>query len=347
MRSLDRILELGPSGLVFAASTGESIAQGYRNLREEKHPALVTINDSFDLASITKIICTTSIIMTLISDGELSLQTRVSHLLPAWRGPKSDITIEDLLRHRAGLEPWRPLYIGNSDIDAAYDFIARLELVAPINSIRSYSDLGFITLGQLINIITGSSIDDVFHSMVASRYGLSRTQFRRPVTDAVSTSRGDRFEYEMVATKTPYQIPESVDDFSHWRQEILCGEVSDGNAFHVFSGASAHAGLFATADEILTFAAQIRHDPLFPTFTAPGPDPDAHCGFISWESTVEGCTDRIYGHTGFTGVAFGISSRHQSEMVLLTNRTHTEGKLTLTTDLWKPVIDEYHEALHG
>ena len=151
----------------------------------------------------------------------------------------------------------------------------------------------------------------------------------------------------MVATKVPYQIPESVDDFHHWRKHVLQGEVSDGNAFHVFGGASAHAGLFSTADEILKFAAQIRHDPAFRVFTAAGPDPDAHCGFISWVSTVDGCTDRIFGHTGFTGVAFGISSAHDSELVLLTNRTHTEGKLTLTSEVWQPVIDEYHETLHG
>lgn len=323
------------------------MAIGHRNLREVHHPTPVTVDDSFDLASITKVMCTTSIIMNLMSQGELSLQTRASNFLSSWVGNKADITVEDLLRHRAGLEPWRPLYIGHNDIESARDFIAQLELANPINSIRSYSDLGFIALGEIIEIITQSSIEEVFEELIVSRFGLSKTSFRKPRTEPVSTSLGDRFEYEMVATKVPYQIPESVDDFHHWRKHVLQGEVSDGNAFHVFGGASPHAGLFSTADEILKFAAQIRHDPAFPVLTAAGPDPDAHCGFISWVSTVDGCTDRIFGHTGFTGVAFGISSAHDSELVLLTNRTHTDGKLTLTTDLWKPVIDEYHAALHG
>ena len=69
MRSLNRILELGPSAAVFAASTGESIAIGHRNLREVHHPIPVTVDDSFDLASITKVMCTTSIIMNLMSQG--------------------------------------------------------------------------------------------------------------------------------------------------------------------------------------------------------------------------------------------------------------------------------------
>lgn len=347
MKSFDQILQLGPSGAVFAASTGESMALGYRNLRDVSQPIPVTIEDSFDLASITKIMCTTAIIMTLVSEGELALDQKVSSMLPGWKGAKESITIEDLLRHRSGLEPWRPLYITTSDIESCRDVIAELDLVAPTNSVRSYSDLGFIALGQIIETLTKDSLESVFTSMIVEPYELEKTQFRRPLTSPVSTSRGDRFEYEMVVTKVPYQIPESVEQFSGWRHHVLEGEVSDGNAFHVFGGASSHAGLFSTAHDILRFAARIKNHPLFPTFTASGPDPDAHLGFISWESSVAGCTDRIYGHTGFTGVAFGISSKHDTETVLLTNRTHTEGKLTLTSELWQPVIDEYHEALHG
>ena len=81
------------------------MAIGHRNLREVHNPTPVTVEDSFDLASITKVMCTTSIIMNLMSQGELSLQTRASKFLSSWVGNKADITVEDLLRHRAGLEP--------------------------------------------------------------------------------------------------------------------------------------------------------------------------------------------------------------------------------------------------
>ena len=323
------------------------MAIGHRNLREGHNPTPVTVEDSFDLASITKIICTTAIIMDFVSAGELTLNRKVSSVLPQWKGAKDSITIEDLLRHRSGLEPWRPLYISHSDIKSCRDFIAKLKLAAPVNSVRAYSDLGFIALGEIIETITNNSLETLFQSIISGPYLLGKTQFRRPLTNAVSTSRGDRFEYEMVATKVPYQIPETVEDFSRWRNHVLEGEISDGNAFHVFGGASSHAGLFSTAHDVLRFASRMRNHPLFPTFTAQGPDPDAHLGFISWKSSVKGCTDQIFGHTGFTGVAFGISTQHQSECVLLTNRTHTEGKLTLTSEMWQPVIDEYHEALHG
>jgi serine-type D-Ala-D-Ala carboxypeptidase len=347
VKSLDWILELGPSAAVFAASTGEAVARGFRNLREVPQPIPVKVEDSFDLASITKIMCTTAIIMDLISDGELTLDTRISSILPKWKGAKDSITIEDLLRHRSGLEPWRPLYISQSSIESSRDFIARLDLAAPIDSVRAYSDLGFIALGEILETVTNSSLESIFNSMIAQPYSLKKTQFGKPLTSAVSTSRGDRFEYEMVASKVPYQIPESAEEFSRWRHHVLEGEISDGNTFHLFGGASSHAGLFSTAHDILKFAGQIKNHPLFATFTASGPDPEAHHGFISWTSSVAGCTDRIYGHTGFTGVAFGISSQHETEMVMLTNRTHTEGKLTLTSEMWQLVIDEYHVALHA
>ena len=346
MRSLDRALELGPSGLVFASSLGAPIARGYRDFLDLEKPIPISEDDSFDLASITKIFCTTAIMMDLIDQNQLSLSTRASSMLPNWKREKEAITIEDLLRHRSGLAPWRPLYIATSSIDGAYELIANQELASPINSMRAYSDLGFITLGQIITKITGLEIEAAFTKFIAEPLGLKKTQFRSPVTKPVSTSRGDRFEYEMVETKVPYNVPESVGDFHNWRDHILKGEVSDGNSFHLFGGAASHAGLFSTADEILKFASWIRSHRLYPTFTAPGPDPDCHLGFVSWESTVDGCSDHIFGHTGFTGVAFGASSQHCYEFVLLTNRTHTDGPLTLTTDLLRPVLDELHRTLH-
>lgn len=346
MRSLPRVLEQGPSGLVFAASTGELDALGYRNTLDPQEKHLVTSNDSFDLASITKIMCTTAIVMKLIAANELSLDTRISSIIPSWKRDKAEISIEHLLRHRSGLEPWRPIYISTTDIEGGRDFIAQLPPATSVNTARAYSDLGFIALGQIISTLTEKSIEEAFNLMIAQPLGLTRTKFATPATDAVSTSQGDRFEYEMVESKAPFAIPESTQDFHGWRRHVLTGEVNDGNAFHVFGGASSHAGLFATADDILKFAAAIKNDPLFGQFTEPGPDPDAHLGFISWESSVSGCTDRFYGHTGFTGVVFGISSQHDSEVVLLTNRIHTQGKLILTSEIWRPVLDEYHRSLH-
>ena len=346
MKSLHRVLEQGPSGLVCAASTGELFSLGYRNNLEEKWKSPVAPDDSFDLASITKIMCTTSILMKLIEARELDLETKVASFIPAWKRDKSEITIENLLRHRSGLEPWRPLYISSSDIEGSYDFIAKLPPATPINTSRVYSDLGFIALGQIITILTQSSIEKNFEEMIAKPFGLSETRFATPVTTPLSTSHGDRFEYEMVESKTPFTIPESVEDFQGWRRHVLIGEVNDGNAFHIFGGASSHAGLFSTASDILKFAAVIKDDPLFSSFTKPGPDSDAHLGFISWESTVGECRDRFYGHTGFTGVVFGISTQHNCEITLLTNRLHTQGELTMTSEMWKPVLDEYHRSLH-
>jgi CubicO group peptidase (beta-lactamase class C family) len=346
MKSLAKLLEQGPSGLVFGTSTGESVAMGYRNILEPAEKHSVTMNDSFDLASLTKIMCTTSILMKLVASKEISLDTKVSSIIPAWKYDKSEITIEHLLRHRSGIEPWRPIYASTSDVQGGHDYIANLPPAKHIDTSRVYSDLGFIALGQIISTLTSKSIVEAFDQMIARPLGLTKTSFIAPATNAISTSLGDSFEYKMVESKTPYAIPESTYDFHGWRGHVLTGEVNDGNAFHVFGGASSHAGLFSTADDILKFASAIKNDPMFRQFTEPGPDADAHLGFISWESSVSGCTDRFYGHTGFTGVVFGISSQHNSEIVLLTNRIHTQGKLVLTSEMWRPVLDEYHRSLH-
>ncbi len=345
MRSLIKVLEQGPSGLVCATSTGGLYAMGYRNILDGDRKA-VEKDDSFDLASITKIMSTTAILMKLIASNELRLSTRVASIIPSWKSNKPEVTIENLLRHRSGIEPWRPIYISTQDVESCYDFIVKLPPTAPIDASRVYSDLGFIALGQVISVLTQKSIEESFGEMIASPFGLTRTRFSSPITAPVSTSQGDRFEYEMVKSKTPYDIPESIDAFQGWRKGVLTGEVNDGNAFHVFGGASSHAGLFSTAGDILKFAAEIKNDPMFRLFCESGPDPDAHLGFISWESTVGECVDRFYGHTGFTGVVFGISIQHNCEITLLTNRIHTKGKLISTSEMWKPVLDEFHRSLH-
>lgn len=347
MKSLEKVLTQGPSGLVFASTIGGHAALGYRDYLDLSQPVPMTFDSSFDLASITKIMCTTAIMMDLTALGEISLQDKVEKFLPAWNGEKSTITVKHLLRHRSGLAPWRPMYVRKKSREEVYDFIATEPLANPVDSVRVYSDLGFITLGQIISVITGKRLEDAFEEIVRKPYGLSHTQFSKPVTEVVSTARGDHFEKVMVETNTPYQVPELADEFARWRTHILKGEVSDGNSFHIFGGIAGHAGLFSTAEDLISFGEEISQHELFTTFTGEGPDPDAHLGFVSWSDTVGNCTDRFFGHTGFTGGAFGISHAHGVVATLLTNRTHVDTPLTPTANLWTPVVHELHAHLHA
>ena len=346
MKSVEQVLTCGASGVVYASTFGGHIALGYRKSLDESAPQPITYSDSFDLASITKIMSTTAIVMELVKAKELKLSDRASTYLPQWKSEKAEITIEDLLRHRSGLPPWRPLYIRHSTAEAAHETIARDPLSHPVNTGRAYSDLGFISLGLIISTITGKDFLTSFHELIAQPFGLTQTRFATPVTEAVSTSRGDRFEKEMVETNIPFQVPESAEEFSGWRKEILTGEINDGNAFHLFKGISSHAGLFSTAQDVLTFSEEISQHSLFPLFTEEGPDQNAHLGFMSWVDTVDGCTDTFYGHTGFTGGAFGISRAHGEVVVLLANRLHTDGSLTPTSTYFAQTLHEAHSHLH-
>lgn len=347
MKSLEKILEQSPTGFVFASTIGDHVVDGYRDFLDLDEPIAMSYDDSFDLASITKLMCTTAIIMDLVALGELSISDHVHRYLPAWKGDKSEITIEHLLRHRSGLGRWRPLYIRHKSPESVYEFIAREPLANPVDSVRAYSDLGFITLGQIISTVTQKKLVDLFTEMIAQPYGLTQTQFAKPLTQPVSTSRGDRIEFEMVETNTPFEVPEMVDEFSGWRKHILKGEVSDGNAFHLFGGISSHAGLFSTARDVLSFGEEISQHELFPLFTSDGPDEEGHLGFVGWTDTVDGCTDRFVGHTGFTGTALGISKVHGTVATLLTNRTHTDGVITPTPEIWSPLLHELHAHLHS
>lgn len=346
MKSLEKLREAGPSGYVFGSSVGGHEAVGVRNLLDDTNQGAITFDDSFDMASVTKIMSTTAILMELISHGDVELSTEVSSILPQWKDEKKVITIENLLRHRSGLAPWRPLYIRHKEPQDVHEFIAREPLKNKVDSSRSYSDLGFITLARVIEVVTGLSLNQAFEQIVRTPFGLHNTCFAKPATEPVTTSRGDRPEKDMVESNTPFVVPELSEEFSAWRSHPLTGEINDGNAFHIFDGTSGHAGLFSTASDLLSFAEEISQHSLFRQFTEPGPDEGFHLGFMSWTDTVGDCTDRIYGHTGFTGVAFGISEQHHEITLLLSNRLNHDGVLTPITPFWQAALHEFHSHLH-
>ncbi|MEN9324312.1 MAG: hypothetical protein RL414_66, partial [Actinomycetota bacterium] len=310
------------------------------------HPIPMAAETSFDLASLTKIVATVGTLMA--TDSQWSLDDRVGKYLPQWNGSdKFEITIRHLLQHRSGLLPWLPLYIRHSEPESAHAFIANHPLENRVDEIRRYSDLGFITLGKIIESITGESIETAAKKYVFDSFGMKQTQFAKPLTPAASTSRGDRFEYEMVRTDTPYVVEEEVSEFSGWRKEILTGEINDGNSFHLFKGVSAHAGLFSTANDLIQFCESITPSLTFKKLISESRDEGAHIGFKSWNSEIGNCSTNFYGHTGFTGTALAISPEHGASLVLLTNRLHTDGEVPATEDLIQIALREFHAHLHG
>ena len=303
----------------------------------------VTVNTKFDLASLTKIVGTTASLLHLIELGELKVTDLASKYLEPWQGTdKSDITIAELLSHQSGLAEWRPLYFTDDLQENVTKQISRIPLTYPRNSGRRYSDLGFISLGEIIKVITGKDLPTVFAELVFNPLEMHNTSFMPVTGDIAATSLGDWYEKNMVATNIPYQVDLEVSAFPNWRAEYLVGQANDGNSFHRLSGVAGHAGLFSTAEDLLIFAeAVIANKWQAHSFLSVTGDPMQGLGFRNWRTPTSTGEEILWGHTGFTGIALGIAPKHQSAALLLTNRLHAQGEPTPTEDLWQPFLQEF------
>lgn len=349
-------------GFVLGISVGgkrEVSAHGNRQVFGVDSPLAMSTQTSFDLGSITKILATTAALMHLIDSGAISLDDQVKNFLPEWKGTDKDrITLRDLLLHRSGLWEWRPLYIRSQDPIEAIRVIAQAPLRYPVNAGRHYSDFGFISLGRVLSEVAGQELNDSIVDLVLKPLQLTSTQYATPISreSIAATSFGDWIEKEMVLSKTPYPVPEEAGDFKNWREQILVGEVNDGNAFHVFNGTSGHAGLFSTADDLLTFGEAINTSfreggqysrDITREFLTNGPDAGQQLGFRSWTDTYQGSVCEFFGHTGFPGTVLAFSPSHDCVIALMTNRLHVEGLPVATEILWQPFLSSIHKKLHS
>lgn len=348
-------------GMVLGLSIGgaRSIeAYGNRQIFGVDSPLPMTPDTSFDVGSITKVLATTASIMRLVDVGEISLDAEASKYLSAWANTDKDpITVRDLLLHRSGLWDWRPLYISVQNPQRIVEEIAKIPLRYPVGEGRHYSDLGFISLGQILISLVGADLPTLVKDLVLQPLGLYATRYAEPVSDApvAATSLGDVIEKQMVISKVPFPVPEEAAQFNNWRTHVLVGEVNDGNAFHLFGGISGHAGLFTNADDLLTFGeamnSSVRGEGSYSRkvtreFLTTGPDTGQQLGLRSWSDTYEGCTSEFFGHTGFPGVVLAFSPEHDCVATLLTNRLHREGEIPVTEQLWQPFLSAIHQKIH-
>lgn len=297
----------------------------------------VTGRTRFDLASVTKVV-TTCALHRLAVLGELALDDPVSRWLPG-TSCATGTTLVDLLQHRAGLWEWQPLYLAADPLDALLSLPPRY---LPRQG-RHYSDLGFMLLGRVVASVTGTSLSEAVRTLVAEPLGLGLAY--GPVDgDVAAGGIGDEVEQTMVSTGKPYPVLFSDAGF-RWREAVTVGEANDGNAVHTFGGVSGHAGLFGTADDLLTLAwslADPEADGLWGTSVrdqvfAEGPDAGQALG---WRSEVlrGDRPERMLWHPGFTGCAVGLVPGRRRAIVMMTNRL-LAAEPALTADLWARVLD--------
>lgn len=298
-----------PGAAVIVARRGSIVwERGYGTLDWRSGVAVDAEQTMYDLASLTKVVATTTAAMVLVDRGQLQLDERVAHYLPEFRGgAKNDVTIRDLLTHRSGLPAGRDIAKRGGPESARKAVLATVLVRAP-GSDYEYSDLGLDVMGFVIERITHETLDQFVRKVVFTPIGMRSTMFR-----PASSLRA-----RIAPTESG----------------IARGEVHDGTA-RALGGVAGHAGLFSTASDLAVFAqlmldggtagnTRIFADSVVRAFTKPGPQwrglgwqtcpGDGSCG--QYLST------RAFGHTGFTGTSMWIDPERDLVVIVLTNWIH-------------------------
>jgi len=330
-------------GAVILVGRGDEVAylRSFGRRTFESDAAPMACDTVFDLSSLTKPLATTTAVMMLVRDGRLALDDRVARYLPnfAVHG-KTGVTVQQLLSHSSGLAAWRPYYkdilraqrqgrpnfLGTRGArEQIYESIHRERLEYAPGAKSVYSDLGFLVLGELVELMTQSSLDRVCLDRVFRPLGLKSIGF-------VDLSR--------LRLQKVLPVPERIAPTERctWRQRTLCGEVHDDNA-HAAGGVCGHAGLFASAEDVHGIVSRLvacyRGDGDFVPSrivrrvwsrdeSVPG-----STWALGWDTpAAEGSTagERVsrnaVGHLGFTGTSVWIDLERGAHVILLTNRVH-------------------------
>ncbi|MFL6207258.1 MAG: serine hydrolase domain-containing protein [Pyrinomonadaceae bacterium] len=298
-----------------------------------RHPA--TFATIYDLASLTKPLVTGLLCAQLIERGTLELDAPVAHYLSEFAvADKATITIRQLLTHTSGLPAWRPLYLlTNNQRARTLAIIATQQLEYAPGTRVVYSDLGFITLGLLLERVMGTRLAELAGREIFGPLELQHTFFNPAATAqtgiAACESAGNAHEREMCANDPAARAAEYFRTYPIW------GEVHDGNA-HFLGGAAGHAGLFSTAPETFAIAEQfiaartrlLRPGTcaLFRTDMTHGLNEARSLGWqlaATPDSTAGPALPAdSFGHLGFTGTSCWLDAGRERAFILLTNRTH-------------------------
>lgn len=322
LESIDRIVRRGikaggfPGASVIIGRKGAlAWERGFGHLGwTGDSPDVLTDRTIYDLASLTKVVGTTTAAMILFDEGRLVLDEKLSHYLPKFTGGNKDnVTIRQLLMHRGGLPAGRDLWRHAHTPEEAKELIYQVPLEYRPGSGFVYSDLGADLLGMAIESIVGEGLDVYLKWRVFDPLGMNDTGFRP-------------------ADSTRYRIAPT--EVSPPRGYPLKGEVHDENAY-ALGGVAGHAGLFGSAADLAVFAqmllnggiyngVRIMSDSTIKQFTARAAGSRA----LGWEvgdgkhGAGSYLHDGAFGHTGFTGTSMWIDPEREMFVILLTNRVH-------------------------
>lgn len=312
-----------PGAVVLVGNRTETLyreAFGQRALKPVPLP--MGVDTHFDLASLTKVVATTTAIMQLVEQWKLRLDQPVAKYWPSFAANgKNAITVRHLLNHHSGLRADLDLLSRWSGYRTALRMIVAEKPIAPAGKTYLYSDINFEVLGELVKRVSGKSLELYCAENVFRPLGMNNTYF--------SPSSAQR----------PYIAPTQYLGGKHrW------GEVHDPTAYRM-GGVAGHAGLFSTADDLAMFArmllnggsvggVKILSRETVQEMTVPqSPPGKVRLRGLGWDIAAPFAANRSelvpvgsYGHTGFTGTLLWIDPVSQTFIIVLTNRVHPDGK---------------------
>jgi len=308
-----------PGAVVAAGREGALVhlkAYGKRTYEPDAPP--MTTDTVFDLASLTKVIATTTMSMMLVDDGRLKLDRRVREYFATFTGGSKDqVTISHLLTHSSGIDWWAPLYKEARSLPEYLKRILPMDLKYEPGSKSVYTDLGVMMLGEILERSAGMDLNTFVKRRIFEPMKMRDTGFNPP------------------ESLKPRIAPTEID--TEWRKRLIWGEVHDENAFGL-GGVAPHAGLFGTAPDLARFATMLLNGGVFENrryiapetlarFTTRAGVPDSSRA-LGWDTASENSSagtlmsKRAFGHTGFTGTSMWMDQETGVFVIILTNRVH-------------------------
>jgi len=276
----------------------------------------------FDLASVSKVVATTTMAAILYERGSLDLDATVPG--------RADLTIRSLLTHTSGFPAYIKLFEQTGDCRELLRLAYATPLEAAPGSRTEYSDIGFIILGDILENVAGEPLNRFCQREIFEPLGMDHTFFCPP-------------------PEKRHLIAPTRDDH-YFRHKLIQGEVNDENAW-VMNGVAGHAGVFSTAYDVAVFAdcwlsggAPILKRETVAEFTRPQPDTTRALG---WDrptppsSSGQYFSPSSFGHLGYTGTSLWCDAEKQLAVVLLTNRTWPDAK----NQAIKQIRPAFHDAI--
>jgi len=348
-----------PGAVLLVSREGHTVferAVGSRALVPKQTPMRLDV--VFDLSSLTKCLATTPAVLLLVRDRRLTLDDRVTRFFHNFGiHGKGSVTFRQLLCHSSGLSAHRNFFLEVARMEQAgrinfvasrgsrewvYDQVHREKPEAPAGSRAIYSDLGFMILGQIVETISGQTLDRFCRTRIFGPLGLRALSFID-----LTLVRGGRLAPQHDRIAPTQNCP--------WRRRILCGEVGDENAY-AMGGVAGHAGLFGTARDVDALAGALENglyedggllsrDAIREMWTRDGAVPGS-TRTLGWDtpsavgsSAGTRMSSRTVGHLGFTGTSIWMDLERRIRITLLTNRVHPDRENQRIKEL-RPVIHD-------